>query len=85
MVPMPVIGRSGLTDRDYAEIDRVATRVERGVLAVGNFALTVVLMQKCAEMAAKWIPQWEIIDSRRMAKSTPPAAPRASSRPVWRG
>ena len=29
---------------------------------MGNFALTVVLLQKFAEMAAKWIPQWEIID-----------------------
>ena len=32
------------------------------MLAVGNFALTVVLMQKFAEMAARLIPQWEIID-----------------------
>jgi len=57
-----VVGTSGLTDGDYAEIDTVARRQTRGVLAVGNFALTVVLMQKFAEMAAKWIPQWEIID-----------------------
>jgi 4-hydroxy-tetrahydrodipicolinate reductase len=57
-----VIGTSGLTDQDYAEIEHAARRVERGVLAVGNFALTVVLMQKFAEMAAKVIPQWEIID-----------------------
>jgi len=57
-----VIGTSGLTDSDLAEIDDVARRAERGVLAVGNFALTVVLLQKFAEMTAKWIPQWEIID-----------------------
>lgn len=57
-----VIGTSGLTDDDYAEIAVVASRVQRGVLAVGNFALTVVLLQKFAEMAARLIPQWEIID-----------------------
>jgi 4-hydroxy-tetrahydrodipicolinate reductase len=57
-----VIGTSGLTDGDYADIDVAARRQTRGVLAVGNFALTVVLMQKFAEMAAKWIPQWEVID-----------------------
>jgi 4-hydroxy-tetrahydrodipicolinate reductase len=57
-----VVGTSGLTDSDYADIDAVATRVERGVLAVGNFALTMVLLQKFAEMAARWIPQWEVID-----------------------
>lgn len=57
-----VIGTSGLTDEDYAEIDRVALQQQRGVLACGNFALTVVLLQKFAETAAKLISQWEIID-----------------------
>ncbi|MCC6613688.1 MAG: 4-hydroxy-tetrahydrodipicolinate reductase [Anaerolineae bacterium] len=57
-----VVGTSGLTDADYAEIDAVAREVERGVLAAGNFALTVVLLQKFAEMAAKYIPHSEIID-----------------------
>lgn len=57
-----VVGTSGLTDDDYAGIDAIARARGRGVLAVGNFALTVVLMQKFAEMAAKMIPQWEIFD-----------------------
>ena len=57
-----VVGSSGLTEEDFTEIDRVARQRNRGVLACGNFALTVVLLQKFAEMAAKLIPQWEIID-----------------------
>ena len=57
-----VIGTSGLTDSDLAEIDIVARRMQRVVIACGNFALTVVLMQKFAETAARLIPQWEIID-----------------------
>jgi 4-hydroxy-tetrahydrodipicolinate reductase len=57
-----VVGTSGLTEDDYAGIDTVAKRVGRGVLACGNFALTVVLLQRFAEMAAKLIPQWEVID-----------------------
>jgi 4-hydroxy-tetrahydrodipicolinate reductase len=57
-----VVGTSGLTDDTYADIDAIARRGGRGVLAVGNFALTMVLMQKFAEMAARLIPQWEIID-----------------------
>lgn len=57
-----VVGTSGLTDGDYAEIDVAARKQQRGVLACGNFALTVVLMQKFAAMAARLIPQWEIID-----------------------
>ena len=57
-----VIGTSGLNDDDYRRIADTALERERGVLAVGNFALTVVLLQKFAEMAARLIPQWEIID-----------------------
>ncbi len=57
-----VIGTSGLTDEDYVEIAATADTLHRGVLAVGNFALTVVLLQKFAEMAARYIPHWEIID-----------------------
>lgn len=57
-----VVGTSGLTEADFAEIDAVARRRARGVLACGNFAITVVLLQRFAEMAARLIPQWEIID-----------------------
>lgn len=57
-----VVGTSGLSDADYAEIAGVADERRRGVLAVGNFAITVVLLQKFAEVAARYIPQWEIID-----------------------
>jgi 4-hydroxy-tetrahydrodipicolinate reductase len=57
-----VIGTSGLNDDDYREIGGAALERGRGVLAVGNFALTVVLLQRFAEQAAKLIPQWEIID-----------------------
>jgi 4-hydroxy-tetrahydrodipicolinate reductase len=57
-----VVGTSGLTDGDFAEIDITARREHRGVLACGNFALTVVLLQQFAEVAAKLIPQWEVID-----------------------
>ena len=57
-----VVGTSGLTTDDYAEIETAALAAQRGVLAVGNFALTVVLLQKFAAMAAKYISHWEIID-----------------------
>jgi 4-hydroxy-tetrahydrodipicolinate reductase len=36
-----VVGTSGLTEDDFTEIDAVARRQRRGVLACGNFALTV--------------------------------------------
>ena len=57
-----VIGTSGLTADDFADIDALARRHQRGVLAAGNFALTAVLLMKFAELAARFVPQWEIID-----------------------
>lgn len=57
-----VIATSGLTGDDYAEIEQVATRNNASVLTAGNFAITVVLLQKFSEMAAKYIPNFEIID-----------------------
>lgn len=68
-----VVGTSGLTDDDYAEIDRMAQSRNLGVLAAGNFALTVVLLQKFAEMAAKHIPHWEIIDYADAGKTDAPS------------
>lgn len=57
-----VVGTSGLSDADYAEVHEKAKAKERGVFAAGNFALTVVLLQKFAKIAAGYIPHWEIID-----------------------
>jgi 4-hydroxy-tetrahydrodipicolinate reductase len=68
-----VVGTSGLSEDDYREIDEVANEVQRGVLAVGNFALTAVLLQKFAEMAAKYIPHWEIIDYAHSGKIDAPS------------
>ncbi len=72
-----VVGTSGLTEDDYAEILRAAEAAGRGVLACGNFALTVVLLQKFAQMAAAHIGQWEIIDYADAAK---PDAPSGTAR-----
>ena len=68
-----VVGTSGLSNADYEEIDAIARQAGRGVLAVGNFALTVVLLQKFAEMAAKYIPHWEIIDYAHAGKKDAPS------------
>lgn len=72
-----VVGTSGLTDADYADLDAAARAADRGVLACGNFALTVVLLQKFAEAAARLIPHWEIIDYAGAGK---PDAPSGTAR-----
>ena len=48
-----VVGTSGLTENDFGEIEVVARKEQRGVLACGNFALTAVLLQKFAAAAAQ--------------------------------
>jgi len=57
-----VVGTSGLIESDFAEINALAVGKQRGVLTRGNFALTMVLLQKFAESAARLISHWEIID-----------------------
>lgn len=68
-----VIGTSGLDEAAYAAIGTAAAQAGRGVLAVGNFALTVVLLQKFAELAARYIPHCEIIDYASDAKIDAPS------------
>jgi len=68
-----VVGTSGLTNDDYDEIRQLAEDGNRGVLAVGNFALTAVLLQKFTEMAAKYIPHWEIVETASSMKKDVPS------------
>lgn len=72
-----VIGTSGLSDQDLAELDRLAAQHHVGVLAVGNFSLATVVLTKCAELAAKYLSQWEIIDYAAAGK---PDAPSGTAR-----
>jgi len=68
-----VIGTSGLSDKDFAEIDELAREHRVGVLAAGNFAISAVLLQRFAEMAATFIPHWEITDYADAAKIDAPS------------
>ncbi|WBV58594.1 4-hydroxy-tetrahydrodipicolinate reductase [Chryseobacterium daecheongense] len=68
-----IVGTSGLTGEDYAEIEKAAIENDTSVLAVGNFAITVVLLQKFAEIAAKYIPNYEIIDYAHELKIDTPS------------
>jgi 4-hydroxy-tetrahydrodipicolinate reductase len=68
-----VVGTSGLTDEDYAEIDTLARSLGRGVLACGNFAITAVLLLKFAEMAARYLPDVEVLDYAKASKVDVPS------------
>lgn len=68
-----VIGSSGLTDEDFEEINRAALKNKVGVIAAGNFAITAVLLQRFACEAARYLPQWELIDYASNNKQDAPS------------
>ena len=68
-----VIGTSGLTDQDLQELDGLAREQHVGVLAVGNFSFATVVLTKCAELAAKYLSQWEIVDYASAGKPDAPS------------
>jgi 4-hydroxy-tetrahydrodipicolinate reductase len=68
-----VIGTSGLTADDYADIDRAARERSVGVVASGNFSLTAAMCQAGALLAARHLPHWEVIDYASAAKPDVPS------------
>jgi 4-hydroxy-tetrahydrodipicolinate reductase len=72
-----VIGTSGLTAEDFAEIDAAARERSVGVIASGNFSLTAAMCQAAALLAARHLPSWEVID---YASATKPDVPSGTSR-----
>jgi 4-hydroxy-tetrahydrodipicolinate reductase len=72
-----VIGTSGLTAADYADIERAATAANLGVIAAGNFSLTAALLKHFALTAARYLPAREVIDYAHAGK---PDAPSGTAR-----
>jgi 4-hydroxy-tetrahydrodipicolinate reductase len=68
-----VVGSSGLTAEDFAEIDEVARRREVGVVAAGNFSLTAAMGQAAALLVARHLPNWEVIDYAGASKRDVPS------------
>jgi 4-hydroxy-tetrahydrodipicolinate reductase len=72
-----VIGTSGLTADDFADIDSAARARSVGVVASGNFSLTAAMCQAAALLAARHLPQWEVLD---YASATKPDVPSGTAR-----
>ena len=71
-----VIGTSGLTAADYADIERAATAAGLGVVAAGNFSHGGA-SKHFALIAAKYLPSREVIDYAHAGK---PDAPSGTAR-----
>ncbi|MBK9739849.1 MAG: 4-hydroxy-tetrahydrodipicolinate reductase [Actinobacteria bacterium] len=72
-----VIGTSGLSAAQFADIDSAARQAGVGVVAAGNFSLTAAMAQAAALLVAPFLPQREIIDYASAAK---PDAPSGTAR-----
>jgi 4-hydroxy-tetrahydrodipicolinate reductase len=68
-----VIGSSGLTADDFAEIDAAARERGVGVIASGNFSMTAAMCQAAALLAARHLPSWEVIDYASATKEDVPS------------
>jgi 4-hydroxy-tetrahydrodipicolinate reductase len=68
-----VVGTSGLTAADYAEVERAALAAGLGVVAAGNFSLTAALLKHFALTAAKYLPSREVIDYSHAGKPDAPS------------
>ncbi|MGD9914293.1 MAG: 4-hydroxy-tetrahydrodipicolinate reductase [Rhizobiaceae bacterium] len=68
-----VVGTSGLSGEDYAEIDAAALKAGRGVLAAGNFSITATLLRRFALEAARYVADVEIIDYASPSKADTPS------------
>jgi 4-hydroxy-tetrahydrodipicolinate reductase len=74
-----VVGSSGLSASDYAEIDAGARERGVGVIAAGNFSLTAAVLLRAAAEAARHLDSWEIVDYASAGK---PDAPSGTAREI---
>lgn len=68
-----VIGTSGLSAEDFAEIDSAARRAGVGVVAAGNFSITAAMATAAAQLVARFLPHREIIDYASAGKQDAPS------------
>ncbi|MCL4441376.1 MAG: 4-hydroxy-tetrahydrodipicolinate reductase [Eubacteriales bacterium] len=68
-----VVGTTGLSEEDVAEIDKRAREAGAGVVIAPNFAIGAILMMKFAAEAAKYLPNVEIIELHHDQKLDAPS------------
>jgi 4-hydroxy-tetrahydrodipicolinate reductase len=68
-----VVGSSGMSAADYDDIALKAEDKGVGVIGGGNFSVTATLMQRLALMAARHVPQFEVLDFASAGKEDVPS------------
>ena len=70
---MPVVGTTGLTDEQEAELIELSKQKQLGGLIAPNFGMSAVLLMKFAKEAAKYFPDVEIIEMHHADKKDAPS------------
>lgn len=69
----PVIGATGVTQKDLRQLIALSRDYETPGMYVPNFAVGAVLMMKFAQIAAAWMPDVEIIELHHEKKQDAPS------------
>lgn len=69
----PVIGTSGLLDKQIDELRELCALDNLGGLIVPNFSIAAVLMMQFAAKAAHYLPDVEIVEAHHPAKADAPS------------
>jgi 4-hydroxy-tetrahydrodipicolinate reductase len=70
---LPIIGTTGLSPADLAELERISAETGVAAMVIPNFAVGAVLMMKFAAQAAKYMPNAEIIELHHDRKVDAPS------------
>ena len=68
-----VLGVSGLTDADLAQLDTLAQERGIGIIVAPNFALGAVILKKLVEQAAPFFDYVDIVEAHHEAKIDAPS------------
>jgi len=69
----PVIGTSGMSEEQTAELKQLADAKHVGGIIASNFGLSAVLMMKFAQVAAKYFEESEIVEKHHEDKLDAPS------------
>ena len=69
----PVVGTTGLTDKQLSDLTDFAEKATTGALVVPNFSIGIVLLQQAAIQASKYFDHVEIIELHHNQKADAPS------------
>lgn len=69
----PVVGTTGFSDEDISELRKMAEDKGLGAIIAPNFAIGAILMMKFSQLAAKFLPDVEIIERHHDRKLDAPS------------